>query len=77
MAERDVQHILYDLGEPAGLARQLADETDAEVLPLSPIETQIDGTTEVGGVEMSSDWGYVEHFREINLPSMETALRSE
>ncbi|MFP8951534.1 metal ABC transporter substrate-binding protein [Natrialbaceae archaeon A-arb3/5] len=73
-----IEHVLYDVGEPAPLAESLAAEVDAEILPLSPVETQIDGSPEVDpSVEMEPDWGYVEHFRELNLPTLETALRAE
>lgn len=72
--EHGIQHVLYDIGEPAHLARSLADETDAEVLLISPIETQLDGSPEVGDVVMEPDWGYVDHYREINFPSLEEAL---
>ncbi|MCU4925724.1 metal ABC transporter substrate-binding protein [Halobacteria archaeon AArc-dxtr1] len=78
MDERNIEHVLYDVGEPARLAESLADETDAEILPLSPVETQIDGAPELDtGIEMEPDWGYMDHFYEINLPSLETALRAE
>ncbi|AFZ71359.1 metal ABC transporter substrate-binding protein [Natronobacterium gregoryi] len=73
-----IEHVCYDVGEPAPLAESLATEVGAEILPLSPIETQIDGSPEVDPtVEMEPDWGYVEHFREINLPTLETALEAE
>ena len=73
-----IEHVLYDVGEPAQLAESLAEETDASILPLSPVETQIDGAPELDtGVEMEPDWGYVEHFREINLPTLEQALQAE
>jgi zinc transport system substrate-binding protein len=76
--EFGVEHVLYDVGEPATLAEDLAAETGAEVLPLSPVETQIDGSPEIDpDVEMEEDWGYVDHFRELNLPSLETALKAE
>ncbi len=75
--EYGIEHVLYDVGEPAHLAESIADETDAEVLPISPVETQLDETTEVGDIEMESDWGYVEHYREINFPSLEQALQAE
>jgi len=79
--ELGIDHILYDLGEPAVLAEQLAADTGAEVIPLSPIETQLDGEPEIsfpdGGPFMSPNWGYEEHFREINLPALEIALRAE
>lgn len=76
--DEGIEHVLYDVGEPAELAESLAEETDAEILPLTPVETQIDGTPELDtGIEMEPDWGYIEHFREINLPSLETALQAE
>ncbi|GAB6879107.1 hypothetical protein JCM17823_13810 [Halorubrum gandharaense] len=78
ITEFDIEHVLYDVGEPGTLAESLADETETTVLPLSPVETQIDGTPPIGGdLEMEPDWGYIEHFREINLPSIERALRAE
>ncbi len=76
--EFGIEHVLYDVGEPARLAETLAEETNADVLPLSPVETQIDGSPNLDtGIQMESDWGYVDHFREVNFPSLETALRSE
>jgi len=45
--EFDIGHILYDVGEPATLAETLANDTGAEILPLSPVETQIDGSPAV------------------------------
>ncbi len=76
--EFGIAHILYDVGEPATLARTLADETGADILPLSPVETQIDGGTELDpDIRMEPDWGYVDHFRELNLPSIETALQAD
>ncbi|ELY59557.1 metal ABC transporter periplasmic protein [Natronococcus amylolyticus DSM 10524] len=74
--EYGIEHVLYDVGEPAHLAESIADETGAEVLPISPVETQLDETTEVGDVEMESDWGYVAHYQEINFPSLERALQT-
>ncbi|WP_425494234.1 metal ABC transporter substrate-binding protein [Natronobiforma cellulositropha] len=75
--EFGIEHVLYDVGEPAVLARDLADETDAEILPLSPVETQIDGSPEIdSSVQMDADWGYVDHFRELNFPSLEVALQT-
>ncbi len=76
--EFDIGHILYDVGEPARLAETLAADTGAEILPLSPVETQIDGSPAIDdSVVMEPDWGYIEHFRNLNLPSVETALRAE
>ena len=78
IAEFGIEHVLYDVGEPATLAGTLADETGADILPLSPVETQIDGSTEIDpDVRMEPDWGYVDHFRELNLPSIETALQAD
>jgi len=75
--EFDIGHVLYDVGEPATLAEDLAAETGADILPLSPVETQIDGAPALDpDLQMEPDWGYLEHFREINLPSLETALRA-
>lgn len=75
----DIEHVLYDVGEPAALADNLANETGADILPLSPLETQIDGTPEldVTDLEMESDWGYKEHFYEINIPTLKEALNSD
>ena len=75
--EFDIQHVLYDVGEPAHLAESLAAETGADVLPISPVETQLDGMTEVGDIRMERDWGYRKHYEEINFPSLEAALRTE
>ncbi len=76
--EFGIDHVLYDVGEPSPLAESLADEMGADILPLSPVETQIDGAPEIDSdVRMEPDWGYVDHFRELNLPSLETALKSE
>jgi len=80
--ELGIEHILYDLGEPATLAEQLAADTGAEIVPLSPIETQINGEPEIGfpddrDLEMDPEWGYVEHFEKINLPALELALQAE
>ncbi len=73
-----IEHVLYDVGEPAQLAESLAEETGADILPLSPVETQIDGAPNFDtGIRMESDWGYLEHFYEINLPSLERALNAE
>ena len=78
MEDEGIEHVLYDVGEPGKLAESLAEETGAEILPLSPIETQIDGTPPVGGdLVMEPDWGYLEHFYKINLPTLETALQAE
>lgn len=65
--EHDIEYILYDMYEPRTLAESLAEETDTEILPLSPIE----GTTEE---QLEDGWGYLEHQREINLDSLARAL---
>lgn len=75
--EYDLDHVLYDLGEPARAAEGIAEGTGANILPISPIETQMDGTPPIGDIEMSSDWTYFDHFREVNFPSMRKALRAE
>lgn len=80
--ELGIDYILYDLGEPTTAAESIAAETGAEILPLSPIETQLDGSPNIGfpdgrELNMTPDWGYVEHFEEINLPALEFALRAE
>ena len=76
--EFGIEHVTYDVGEPAELAESLAAETGTEILPLSPIETQIDGSPDVDpDVQMEADWSYVDHFRELNFPTLETALRAE
>ncbi|MCL9816075.1 metal ABC transporter substrate-binding protein [Natronocalculus amylovorans] len=76
--EFDIEHVLYDVGEPSPLAESLANEVGADILPLSPVETQIDGSPDIDPtVEMKPDWGYIDHFRQLNLPSISTALKSE
>jgi zinc transport system substrate-binding protein len=70
--EHDIQHVLYDIGEPRELADSLAEETDAEVLPLSPIETQLEDHPQINDID--PEWGYVDHMYEINFPSLEEAL---
>ncbi|MDJ1430450.1 metal ABC transporter substrate-binding protein [Halostagnicola sp. A-GB9-2] len=67
MDEHGIEHVVYDVGEPDDLAESIADEIDAEVLPISPVETQLPEYDE-------NDWGYVDHYREINFPTLEVAL---
>lgn len=67
IAEHDIEYILYDMYEPRTLAESLAEETNTEILPLSPIE----GTTQE---QLDDGWGYLEHQREINLDSLSRAL---
>ncbi len=50
MDEYGLEHVLYDVGEPNNLAESIAAETDAEVLPISPVETQLPEYHE-------QDWG--------------------
>ncbi|MEY7852063.1 metal ABC transporter substrate-binding protein [Natrarchaeobius sp. A-rgal3] len=70
MEEYDLEHVLYDVGEPDNLAESIAAETDAEVLPISPVETQLPEYHE-------QDWGYIEHYHEVNFPTLEEALQTE
>ncbi len=72
MADHGVEHVLYDIGEPRHLANSIAEETDAEVLPLSPVETQLNEHPQVPDIE--SDWGYLDHMRNINFSTLEEAL---
>lgn len=77
-----IEYILYDIGEPTTAAESIAAETGAEILPLSPIETQLNGSPDIGfrdgrEITMTPEWGYVEHFEEINLPALEIALQAE
>ena len=65
--EYHIEYLLYDMYESTRLAEQLADETDTDLLPLSPIEA----TTQE---QYDDGWGYVEHMQEINLPSLYEAL---
>ena len=79
--EQGIDYILNDIGESTIVAETFVEETDVEILPLSSIQTQLDGTPEIGfpdgrEINMSPDWGYVEHFEEINLPTMEVALET-
>ena len=76
-----IDYILYDIGESTAVAETFAEEMDVEILPLSSIQTQLDGTPDIGfpdnrEINMSPGWGYVEHFKEINLQSMELALEA-
>ncbi len=67
MEDHGIEHVVYDVGEPDNLAESIAEETDAEVLPISPVETQLEEYDE-------NDWGYVDHYREVNFPTLEQAL---
>ncbi|RQH01347.1 metal ABC transporter substrate-binding protein [Natrarchaeobius oligotrophus] len=70
MDEYDLEHVLYDVGEPDNLAESIAAETGADVLPISPVETQLPEYHE-------QDWGYVDHYREVNFPTLEEALQTQ
>ena len=72
MADHGIEHVLYDIGEPRHLANSIAEETDAEVLPLSPVETQLNEHPQIPDIE--ADWGYLDHMRQINFPTLEEAL---
>lgn len=66
--EHEIRHVLADPLESDRAARQLVTETDAEdVLPL----TSIPGLTQEWD---ENAWGYIDIMRDINLPSLRTAL---
>ncbi|KAB1185056.1 MULTISPECIES: metal ABC transporter substrate-binding protein [Haloferax] len=66
--EHGIRHVLADPLEPDRAAKQLVAETAAEsVLPL----TSIPGLTAEWDDE---EWGYIDIVREVNLPSLQTAL---
>lgn len=65
--EHDIEYLLYDKYESTLLAEQLSNDSGTDLLPLSPIEA----TTQE---QYDDGWGYVEHMREINVPSLRTAL---
>ncbi|UVE52467.1 zinc ABC transporter substrate-binding protein (plasmid) [Haloferax larsenii] len=69
--EHDIQHILADPLESDRAATQLLAETDAtDILPFTSIPGLTTEWTE-------QDWGYVDIMREVNLPSLRTALGAE
>lgn len=65
--EHDLNAILYDKYESMNYAESLANETEAELLPLSPVEATTEEQLEAG-------MGYVEHMLDINLATLEQAL---
>ncbi|WP_424009401.1 metal ABC transporter substrate-binding protein [Haloferax denitrificans] len=69
--EHDIRHVLADPLESDRAAQQLVGETDAEdVLPLTPLPGVMTEWEE-------NDWGYVDIMREVNLPSLRTALGAQ
>lgn len=68
--EHDIEYVLYDMYEPTNYADSIAEETDTETLPLSPIEATTEEQLEAG-------MGYLEHQREINLDSLAKALGAD
>lgn len=70
MNEHDLRYILTPVLESDRLARELARETDAEILPITPVAGQTDEW-------MDKDWGYLEQMRNVNLPSLATALEAQ
>ncbi|RDZ62059.1 ABC transporter substrate-binding protein [Haloferax sp. Atlit-12N] len=71
IAEHGIRHVLADPLESDRAAQQLVSETDAEdVLPLTPLPGVMTEWEE-------NDWGYVDIMREVNLPSLRTALGAQ
>ncbi|WP_396613417.1 metal ABC transporter substrate-binding protein (plasmid) [Haloferax sp. S1W] len=71
IADHGIQHILADPLESDRAATQLVSETDAtDVLPF----TSIPGLTPEWE---EKQWGYVDIMRNVNLPSLRTALGAE
>ncbi|ELZ84808.1 periplasmic solute binding protein [Haloferax elongans ATCC BAA-1513] len=69
--EHDIQYILADPLESDRAATQLVAETDAtDTLPFTSIPGMTTEWTE-------QNWGYVDIMREVNLPSLRTALGAE
>lgn len=69
MGEYDLGYILTPALESDRLARELAQETGAGVLTISPVAGQTDEW-------MENDWGYLEQMLNVNLPSLTTALEA-
>ncbi|WP_049915150.1 metal ABC transporter substrate-binding protein [Haloferax mucosum] len=68
IAEHGIRHVLSDPLTSDRAANQLVAETDAEdVLPFTPIP----GLTQEWADE---NWGYIDIMRNVNLPSLRTAL---
>ncbi|QZY00496.1 metal ABC transporter substrate-binding protein [Halobaculum rubrum] len=69
IAEHDLRHVCADPIESQRAADQLVAETDAEaVLPLTAMPGLTDEWAE-------RDWGYLDVMREVNVPTLERALR--
>ncbi|MCO8265274.1 metal ABC transporter substrate-binding protein [Haloferax sp. AB510] len=69
--EHGIRHVLADPLESDRAAQQLVSETDAaDVLPLTPLPGVMTEWEE-------NDWGYVDIMREVNLPSLRTALGAQ
>lgn len=67
--EHDLDYILTPALESDRLARELAQETDVEILTITPVAGQTDEWIE-------NDWGYLEQMRNVNLESLATALEA-
>ena len=67
--EHDIEYILTPALESDRLARELAQETDAELLTITAVAGQTDEW-------MDKDWGYVEQMLNVNLVSLKTALEA-
>ena len=70
MDEHDLEYILTPALESDRLARELAQETDADILTISPVAGQTDEW-------MDKDWGYLEQMLNVNLVSLKTALEAQ
>lgn len=69
VGDNDLDYILTPALESDRLARELAAETDVEVLPITPVAGQTDEW-------MEADWGYLEQMESVNLASLRTALEA-
>lgn len=69
MDEHSLEYILTPALESDRLARELALETDTEILPISSVAGQT-------GEWIDKDWGYLEQMLDINLSSLATALEA-
>lgn len=69
--EHDVTHVLAPVLESNRAATQLVRETDATgVLPVTALPGAVEAWTR-------KDWGYIEVMRNVNLPSLATALGAD
>lgn len=69
--EHDVTHVLAPVLESNRAATQLVRETDAtSVLPVTALPGAVEAWTR-------KDWGYIEVMRNVNLPSLATALGAD